>query len=58
MSILAPTKHGVKCLIEIKERGVEVIVVTNSLAANNQPIVDGGYARSRQALLAAGIRRL
>lgn len=51
-----PTKHGVKRLIETKERGVEVTVVTNSLAANNQPIVHGGYAKSRQALLAAGIR--
>lgn len=51
-----PTKRGVERLIEIKQRGVEVIVVTNSLAANNQPIVHGGYAKSRKALLEAGIR--
>ena len=51
-----PTKRGVEQLIKIKERGVEVIVVTNSLAANNQPIVHGGYAKSRKALLEAGIR--
>ncbi len=51
-----PTKRGVKRLIEIHERGVEIIVVTNSLAANNQPIVHGGYAKSRRDLLEAGIR--
>ena len=51
-----PTKRGVKGLIELKERGVKVIVVTNSLAANNQPIVHGGYAKSRRALLEAGVR--
>ncbi|CAA6676812.1 MULTISPECIES: phospholipase D family protein [unclassified Lentimonas] len=51
-----PTKPGVARLIEIQERGVEVIVVTNSLAANNQPIVHGGYAKSRKALLRAGVQ--
>ena len=51
-----PTKRGVERLIEIDQSGVEVTVVTNSLAANNQPIVHGGYAKYRKELLEAGIR--
>jgi len=51
-----PTKRGVKRLAELQARGVEVIVVTNSLAANNQPIVHGAYAKSRKDLLRAGIQ--
>lgn len=50
-----PTDAGVATLKELRSRGVDVSVVTNSLAANNQIAVHGAYARSRKALLQAGI---
>ena len=51
-----PLKSGVEFLTELEARGVEVVVVTNSLAANNQITVHGGYAPSRKPLLRSGIR--
>lgn len=51
-----PLKSGVEGLARLEERGVEVIVITNSLAANNQFTVHGGYAPSRKPLLEAGVR--
>ena len=53
-----PRKSGIEALIEIQERGVKVTIVTNSLAANNQASVHGGYAPSRKPLLKAGVRIL
>ncbi|HSN51985.1 MAG TPA: phospholipase D family protein [Woeseiaceae bacterium] len=50
-----PTKSGVEGLAGLEQRGVEVIVITNSLAANNQFTVHGGYAPSRKPLLEAGV---
>ena len=50
-----PLKSGVEGLAGLEKRGVEVTVVTNSLAANNQFTVHGGYAPSRKPLLEAGI---
>jgi len=50
-----PLKSGVEGLAALEERGVEVIVITNSLAANNQFTVHGGYAPSRKPLLEAGV---
>src|SRR6056297_1894675 len=46
---------GVDGMAALEQRGVEVIVITNSLAANNQFTVHGGYAPSRVPLLAAGV---
>ncbi|MEH6519533.1 MAG: phospholipase D family protein [Halioglobus sp.] len=51
-----PGKSGVEALVQLQERGVAVTIVTNSLAANNQIMVHGGYAPSRKPLLKAGIR--
>jgi putative cardiolipin synthase len=51
-----PLKNGVDFLTELEARGVEVTVVTNSLAANNQFTVHGGYAPSRKPLLEAGVQ--
>lgn len=51
-----PRKRGVESLIELQSRGVDVTVVTNSLAANNQLAVHGGYAPARKPLLRNGIR--
>ena len=50
-----PLKSGVEGLAGLEERGIEVTVITNSLAANNQFTVHGGYAPSRKPLLEAGV---
>lgn len=50
-----PLKSGIEALARLEERGVDVTVVTNSLAANNQFTVHGGYAPSRKPLLRAGV---
>jgi putative cardiolipin synthase len=51
-----PLKTGIQGLSELQERGVTVIIITNSLAANNQFTVHGGYAPSRKPLLEAGVK--
>ena len=51
-----PRKTGVAFLSELQARGVDVTVVTNSLAANNQVTVHGGYAPARKPLLQNGVR--
>ena len=40
---------------QLRERGVRVRVLTNSLASNDVPIVHAGYARYRKTLLRAGV---
>lgn len=51
-----PRKSGIELFSEMEARGVEVTIVTNSLAANNHAIVHGGYAPARKPLLRAGVR--
>lgn len=51
-----PLKSGIEALTEIQNRGINVTIITNSLAANNQASVHGGYAPSRKPLLKAGIK--
>lgn len=51
-----PLKTGIRFFSELEARGVEVTIVTNSLAANNQVTVHGGYAPSRKPLLRSGVR--
>jgi len=51
-----PLKSGIAFLTELQDRGVQVTVLTNSLAANNHSIVHSGYAPSRKPLLQAGVR--
>ena len=46
-----PTKNTIEGIREIIERGVDVTVITNSLAATNHPMVHSGYGPSRKALL-------
>jgi len=50
-----PRKGLMDGLIEASTNGVEVSIITNSLAANNQATVHGGYAPSRKPLLKAGV---
>ena len=50
-----PRKRGVEWLTELEERGVEVSVVTNSLASNDVKPVYAHYAKDRRVLLEGGI---
>jgi putative cardiolipin synthase len=51
-----PRKKGIQALVDMQKRGVNVTVITNSLAANNQFTVHGGYAPARKPLLEGGIK--
>ncbi len=50
-----PQRHGTAWLQELEERGVEVSVVTNSLASNDVQPVYAHYAKERRALLQGGV---
>lgn len=50
-----PGDEGVEFFKRAAERGVRVRILTNSLAANNQSTVHGGYAKYRKPLLESGI---
>lgn len=50
-----PMKEGIAMFSELEKRGVEVVIVTNSLAANNHAAVHGGYAPSRKPLIRNGV---
>jgi len=51
-----PRKDGIEAISEIRSRGIGVTIITNSLAANNQSSVHGGYAPSRKPLLRIGVK--
>ena len=51
-----PRKAGIEAISEIRSRGIGVTIITNSLAANNQSAVHGGYAPSRIPLLRIGVK--
>ncbi len=53
-----PLKTGIEALTELQQSGIDVIVITNSLAANNQFTVHAGYKPSRKPLLQSGVRIL
>lgn len=50
-----PTQAGVAAFAQLRQRGVEVRVLTNSLQATDVAVVHAGYARWRRALLAEGV---
>ena len=50
-----PGKAGVDFLIGLKEKGVKIRILTNSLASTDVSVVHAGYARYRKPLLRAGI---
>jgi len=52
---IVPGEKGVEFMSELKKRGVEVKILTNSLAATDVGIVHSGYAKYRKDLLRAGI---
>ena len=50
-----PRKRGTKWLAELEAKGVEVSVVTNSLASNDVKPVYAHYAKDRRELLESGV---
>jgi putative cardiolipin synthase len=51
-----PREQGTELLTGLAKRGVDVRVVTNSYASNNQKLVHSGYAPTRKKLLEAGVK--
>lgn len=51
-----PRERGIEALVAQVRKGVEVVIITNSLAANNQFSVHGGYAPARKPLLEGGVK--
>ena len=50
-----PGSEGVQVFTDLRKRGVEVVVLTNSLATNDVPVTHIGYARYRAGLVRAGV---
>jgi putative cardiolipin synthase len=50
-----PGPRGMELLKELRDKGVKVTVMTNSLASTDEPVVHIGYSRYREALLKMGV---
>ncbi|MFC5522945.1 phospholipase D-like domain-containing protein [Polaromonas jejuensis] len=50
-----PGKRMMQQFADLRQRGVRIRVLTNSLASNDVPAAHVGYARYREALLAMGV---
>ena len=50
-----PSDSGVQVLADAAQRGCRVVVLTNSLAANDVAAVHGHYSKYRKALIMAGV---
>lgn len=55
VAYFVPGERGVEVLAALVARGVHVRILTNSLASTDVIAVHAGYARYREALLAAGV---
>lgn len=51
-----PGDEGVQLLLDLRQRGADVSILTNSLATTDVLAVHSHYARYRQPLLEAGVR--
>jgi putative cardiolipin synthase len=51
-----PTPTAIERLVALQQSGVQVDIVTNSLASSDHLLVHGGYAGSRKPLLKHGVR--
>ncbi|WP_322804983.1 phospholipase D family protein [Vibrio alfacsensis] len=51
-----PTESGTQALVDAAKRGVDITIITNSLASNDVFAVHGWYAKYRQDLVEAGIK--
>jgi putative cardiolipin synthase len=52
---MIPGDMGIASIRSLKDEHVKVTVMTNSLAATDEPLVHNGYARYRPAMLEAGV---
>ncbi len=52
---LIPGSTGVAAFGDLNKRNVKVTILTNSLAATDEPLVHTGYSRYRVAMLASGV---
>lgn len=52
---LVPGDRGVMAIRAMTDGNVKVTLMTNSLAANDEPLVHTGYARYRERLLRSGV---
>ncbi|MGK6309847.1 phospholipase D family protein [Variovorax sp. DT-64] len=52
---LIPGKGGLDAMREVRGRGMKISVVTNSLAATDEPVVHTGYRRYREDMLKLGV---
>ena len=50
-----PGPRGMQLMRSLRERGVKVTVLTNSLAATDEPLVHLGYSRYREDMLRMGV---
>lgn len=50
-----PSRHALDHLQQMRQRGVRVAVLTNSLASTDSPAAHGAYARYRAELLRLGV---
>jgi len=50
-----PGVKGMKFLKQLRDRGVKVTVMTNSLGSTDEPIVHTGYSRYREQMLREGV---
>ena len=50
-----PGPVGVQAFDDVRKRNVKVTILTNSFAANDEPLVHSGYARYRVELLRTGV---
>lgn len=50
-----PTQTGLEYLQKLREEGVKIRILTNSLAATDVPVVHSGYSRYRIPLLKEGV---
>jgi putative cardiolipin synthase len=51
-----PGKNGMALLKQIRDKGVEIVLVTNSLASNNHTSVHSAYSTYRKDLLDMGVQ--
>lgn len=51
-----PGQFGLDAFKSLRERGVEIIILTNSFAANDVAAVHAGYSNYRKQLLAMGVK--
>lgn len=52
---LIPGANGIATLNEFRQRGVRVVLMTNSLAATDEPLVHVGYRRYRTDIVRTGV---